>query len=269
MLTSGRQLSFSRLGDGAVPLVLLHGFLGAGRNLTTLAKRLVAKDPALTIVLPDLTGHGASPPLPPGADLGTLADDVLALIASLGLAPPVAIMGHSLGGRVALAATLRAPGTFSRVTLLDITPSPIAPRVGSLESAALVAAMVAAPASAPSRQVYRDHLAAAGVRPVLIDWQMLNLVQDGEVWRWRMDPRALADLHPRVNAADLWAAVERPDRPYELHAVRGARSPYLDDADAARLAAAGCRVDTIAGAGHFVHVDGLDALVELVTRRPA
>ena len=73
----------------------------------------------------------------------------------------------------------------------------------------------------------------------------------GTLYRWRIDAARLAALHPRVSSMDLWPAVERPERPYTMHAVRGSRSRYVSDADAARLEAAGCPVDTLEGVGQL------------------
>ena len=61
-------------------------------------------------------------------------------------------------------------------------------------------------------------------------------------------------MYPRINAEDLWPAVELRDE-RGVHVVRGSQSPYVSDADCRRLEAAGARVDTIEGAGHFLHVD--------------
>jgi pimeloyl-ACP methyl ester carboxylesterase len=257
-------LAFFRVGEGTRPLLLLHGFLGAGRNLTTLAKKLVEQDASLAIIVPDLTGHGASPPFAAHDDLHTMARDLLELARSLDLGDdaPFAIMGHSLGGRVGLAAALAAPRAIRRITLLDITPAPIA--VTDSDSVRIVQLIASGPQTAAAREPFREHLRAGGVPQSLVEWQMLNLVQEGGVYRWRIDAARLAELHPRISATDLWAAVERPGRGYSLHEVRGERSPYVSDADAARLAAAGCAVDTLAGVGHFVHVEGLPELLQKV-----
>ncbi len=258
-------LAYFRVGDGPRPLLLVHGFLGAGRNLTTLARKLSERDPQLGIVVPDLTGHGASPPLAPDDDLHTLARDLLATARAAGLREPVQIMGHSLGGRVALAAALAEPDAVAALTLLDISPSPIV-HPGA-DSSKIIELIASGPREAPTREPFREHLRAGGVEPSLVEWQMLNLQHHGGVYRWRIDPEALARLHLRVNAADLWPAVERPGRAYRLHCVRGEHSTYVSDADAARLEAAGCPVDTLAGVGHFVHVDGLDRLLAAVAAR--
>ncbi|HVQ77182.1 MAG TPA: alpha/beta fold hydrolase, partial [Candidatus Binatia bacterium] len=124
-------LSHRRHGAGPSPVLLLHGFLGSGRNLGGLARRLAAGDPGLSVITLDLTGHGSSPPLPSGAhaapggaDLAMLAGDVLATADALGLRAPVPIVGHSLGGRVALRAASRT-ASGSRKTRL---PRALAPR---------------------------------------------------------------------------------------------------------------------------------------------
>jgi hypothetical protein len=138
----------------------------------------------------------------------------------------------------------------------------------SRDSTTILAALASGPRAAASRDTFRAHLAAAGVPAPLVEWQLLNVTYDApaETYRLRIDPDALAALHPRVNAADLWDAVEGA-RPYTLHEVRGERSPYVSDGDAGRLAAAGCPVDTLPGVGHFVHVDGLEGLLSAMAAR--
>jgi esterase len=243
-------LAHRRDGTGPRAVLLLHGFLGSARNLGTLGRRLVERDPTLSVVAPDLTGHGASPALPPGADLATLAADVLATARALRLDGSLRLAGHSLGGRVALRAGLLEPGSIERIVLLDITPSPVA----SDETARLVTRLREAPATAASRAVFRAHLRAAAVADGVVEWLLQNLVHEAGGYRWRVDRAALADLHRRTCAEDLWPAVEGP-RPYRVGCIRGGGSPYVSDADARRLEAAGAPVDTVAGAGHFLHID--------------
>jgi esterase len=242
-------LAHTRLGAGPQPLALLHGFLGSGRNLATLARGLAAGAPRYSVYVFDLPGHGASPPLPAHADLDTLARTLLA--AARVLAPsPWTLVGHSLGGRLALKAAMLDRGAVAHLTVLDITPSPVPP---GGETARVVEALVGAPATAPTRETYRAWFTRAGLAPALTDWLLLNLARDGDELRWRIDREALAALYPRINAEDLWAAVE--SRRGHVHVVRGSLSSYVCDADWRRLEAAGARVDTIDGAGHFLHVD--------------
>src|SRR3954471_1023393 len=119
------RLASYRVGAGDHPTVLLHGFLGAGKNLRTLAQRWSERDPARLFVMPDLTGHGASPPLPPDAGIETLAADLGETVRAEGLPGPVSLVGHSLGGRAALGLVRLEPSLVRDVVLLDITPGPI------------------------------------------------------------------------------------------------------------------------------------------------
>lgn len=257
------MLAYQRYGAGPHPVALLHGFLGSGRNLSSLARRLSERDPSLSVVVPDLTGHGASPPLAPDAGPDTVARDVLAAARAAGLAGPLAIVGHSLGGKVALEAIRHAPADVATATLLDIAPGPIPPGVG--ESEAALALLRSAPARATSRDEFREALSRGDFPPPLVDWLLMNVVRDGDGFTWRIDREALARFHERLRGVDAWPVVEARVRPLRL--VRGDRSPYVTDADARRLEAAGCPVITLEGAGHFLHVDALDRLVEALSPR--
>jgi len=243
-------LAHVRAGAGPRPLVLLHGFLGSARNLGTLARTLAERDPALGIVALDLTGHGASPPLPAGADTATLAADVLATAHALDVARPFAVVGHSLGGRVALRAAGLEPSALTSVTLLDIAPGPL--RDSGV--AAIVEALRRAPDRLPTRGRARAHLVDAGVPAAIAEWLTLNLEPADGGYRWRIDRDALAALHARVAGEDLWPAVEGRHA-YRVRCIRAARSGYVSEPDARRLEAADCPVATIRDTDHFLHIE--------------
>ena len=253
-----------QLGDGEVPTVLLHGFLGSGRNLRSLAAAWSQAEPRRRFLLPDLTGHGASPVPPPDADLETLARDVLETARAQGFGGPLELVGHSLGGRVSLAASLVSPADVARVELLDIAPGRVP--VDLSESGMVLNVLLRAPDTASNRREMRAGLVGQGLSEGLADWLVMNLVAtpEGGV-RWRFDRQALARLHQRVNGAELWAAVEHPGA--RVRCIRGGRSRYVTDADAARLEAAGCPVATLPEAGHFVHVDAPQALLQWLMER--
>jgi len=256
------RLASYRIGTGDHPTVLLHGFLGSGKNLRSLALRWAERDPARLFLLPDLTGHGASPPLPPDAGIQTLAADLRETIAAEGLAPPVSLVGHSLGGRVALELARLDPAIARDVALLDITPGPIDDRLSASRRALEI--LLRAPDEAPDRRGLRQALIDGGLSPATADWLVMNVrVEEGRA-RWTFDRQALDRLQAKISAGDLWDVVE--SRRVPVRAIRGGRSGYVRDEDVQRFEAAGARVDTLPAAGHDVHVEALDGLVDLLCR---
>lgn len=95
-------------------VVALHGLSGHGGRFADLADRL---GPGHRVLAPDLRGHGRSPRLPPW-DLDALVDDVVEVLDRYGPAR-VPVVGHSLGGVVALRLATAARERVSRLALLD------------------------------------------------------------------------------------------------------------------------------------------------------
>ncbi len=99
------------------PVVLLHGLFGAGRNWTQLALTLGAH---YRVYLPDARNHGASP-WAESMSYADMAGDVLALIEREQLQRPF-IVGHSMGGKTAMALALSQPQAIAGIGVIDIAP---------------------------------------------------------------------------------------------------------------------------------------------------
>jgi pimeloyl-ACP methyl ester carboxylesterase len=104
----GARLRVFAGGDGP-PLVLIHGFGGAAWNFSELAPLLAGK----ALVIPDLPGHAGSSALPAARGLASYADAVAACIDT----GPVDVLGHSMGGAVALRLAERRPELVRRLVL--------------------------------------------------------------------------------------------------------------------------------------------------------
>lgn len=251
------KLANFKVGEGPEPVVLLHGFLGSGANLCTLARRWSEAEPEKTFLLPDLTGHGESPAPPPGTTLEAVARDVMETADAEGLSGPMRWTGHSFGGRVGLAAARIAPERVSRIDLLDISPGAVS-NAGS-ESGAVLRRLLQMPAEAADRATMKRLLMETGLSSPLSDWLVMNLELNpsGGV-KWRFDREALGALHGPVLGEDLWDVVEAKRIP--IRCARGARSGYVPPEDAARMKTLGVEVIDLPS-GHFVHVEALDALL--------
>ena len=238
--------------------MLLHGFLGSGKNLRTLAQQWLARDPRQRFLIPDLLGHGDSPPLPPSATLATAAAAVLQSAAEANLPHPLQVVGHSLGGRIALACARLAPERVADVVLLDIGPGPIDP--GKSQSRHVLDVMLRAPADVADRRDMRAFFIDQGLSPGLSDWIVMNLRADHGRYVWRIDRLALDALHTTFTADDLWSVIE--DQEVPVHCAVGEKSTYVMPDERERMRSLGCEVQVFAGAGHYIHVDALAPLVD-------
>jgi pimeloyl-ACP methyl ester carboxylesterase len=121
-------LGFHAEGAGDPTCVLIHGITLDRNDLRPLAEPLAATHSVVSV---DLRGHGTSPS-GSGWEIEDLAADVCALTDSLDLSGAV-VIGHSLGGLVALAAAASAPDRFAGLVILDSTPAPQPEALGWLQ----------------------------------------------------------------------------------------------------------------------------------------
>ena len=256
MNPTSKKLSQYQLGAGPNTVLLLHGFLGSGKNLSTLAKKIAELHPSLSLIVPDLTGHGTSPGLPKHASLTDLARDVLALCQDR--PGPYWVIGHSLGGRVALRLSELSP-KLARVALLDISPSPML--LTQSDTHLVTKILLRAPSASPTREPFRVYFREAGLSEALNSWLLMNLTLRDEQYVWRIDREALAGLLDNANQEDLWSPAEALARQDKLWSINGEESPYVSHEDALRLFQVGAHVKALPNAGHFVHVDALPALL--------
>src|SRR3712207_2878600 len=110
------ELAFDSVGDGP-PLLLLHGLYGSRRNWRSIARALSDSHRVVSV---DLRNHGNSP-WAGSMSYPEMADDVLDLIRRERLERP-AVMGHSMGGKTAMALALLHPAEVAQLIVADIAP---------------------------------------------------------------------------------------------------------------------------------------------------
>src|SRR5215469_17044319 len=105
----GVELACRETGSGR-PLVLLHGFMGAGSHMLSYGQVGGLAEQGYRLIVPDFRGHGdsAKPHDPAGYPPDVLADDGLALVEHLGLGDgDYDLGGYSLGGRIVVRMLVR------------------------------------------------------------------------------------------------------------------------------------------------------------------
>lgn len=108
----GGRLRYLAAGEGE-PVLLVHGLGGAAANWLALAPLLL---PGRRLLVPELPGHGGSSPLPAAPSLNAYADPLASLLDTENASPAV-VVGHSLGGAIALRLAIRRPETVRALVL--------------------------------------------------------------------------------------------------------------------------------------------------------
>ena len=249
------SLAHTETGTGN-PLIILHGLFGSGRNWTGIARSL---GHAWRVITPDLRNHGASPWLTE-MSYDAMADDVRQLMRDLGIASGC-VIGHSMGGKVAMTLALRSPGLVERLVVADIAPLAYKPVLRAYADAM----QAIDPSSLPSRQAADDALSAAIHEPAIRGFLLQNLVRDEGAWRWRINLKILSSAMEVICGTSGMDGAPPFNGPALF--LRGARSDYVPDAaePAIRELFPKADIATIADAGHWLHAEQPRAFVEAVS----
>jgi esterase len=236
------------MGQGE-PVALLHGLFGRSQNLATLARRLAADCRVISL---DLRNHGASPHAP-GMSYAAMAEDVLETLAARD-ALPATILGHSMGGKTAMIAALIHPASLTRLVVADIAP--LAYRHHNLGLARTLLDLPLPPGL--SRGEAERALAPAVPDPAVRGFLLQNLAT-GAAPAWRIGlshiAEGMADIEgfPVLDNTTRYAGVSL--------FVRGGASDYVKDEALPVILSLFpvARLETIAGAGHWLHADQAEA----------
>ncbi len=248
------NLNHKTFGSGP-PLVILHGLFGTLDNWSTLARRWAEH---YTVILVDQRNHGRSPHAPE-MDYHLMAEDLAAFLEAQWV-HECHLLGHSMGGKVAMQVALTYPDLVDKLIVVDMAPrqfdrghDDVFRALLSLDPATLTDRRSADGLLAP-------HLADAGVRQFLLK----NLARGEEGgFRWRMNLDVLYRDYEK-----LIGPVGRPGDRFDGPAlfVRGGESNYVRDGDWPAILELfpAARLETVAGAGHWVHAAAPEALGALV-----
>jgi esterase len=237
------------------PLAILHGLFGSGRNWTSIAKHLGARH---RVVALDLRNHGASH-WAETMGYAEMADDVRASLAALGYGR-FALLGHSVGGKIAMLAALRHSEAVERLVVADIAPVAYKSRhlrlVTALRDLDLAGVRRRAEAAAQIEEAVPD--------PAERAFLLQNLIFEDGAARWRINLEVIEREMPVLIGFP-------PIPPGTIYGgpslfIGGGRSDYLraeDEPDIRRLFPR-ARIARIPDAGHWLHAEKPQAFLKLV-----
>ncbi len=249
-------------------VLMLHGILGSGGNLRSIARRMISATPGWGAVLVDLRMHGDSLDLPPPHTIANAAKDLDTLASTLN-ADVGAVFGHSFGGKVALEWVRSRHGELARAIIVDSLPGRRPSERRQDTSLNVLDSLSVLPKAWPSRAAFQSSLAKSGYSPALVSWLSMNLMARNNEYAWRLDLDAIRALLLDYFELDLWPVVETPPGSVVIDLVVASQSTVFDETDRERARRAGVNTSRVrthfVDADHWVHVDSPDALVGLWT----
>lgn len=238
------RLHFESYGKGS-PLIILHGLFGSLDNWRTLGRKLGAHFRVLAV---DLRNHGASPH---GDDFNyrIMSEDLKAFMDEHCLASAY-LLGHSMGGKVAMHFALAWPERLEKLVVVDIAPKEYQDRHGKVIQALASLNLQ----QFTDRREIDNALLEAIPDQIVRQFLLKNLARDDRgCFRWRINLKSIAHHYRQINK---WFVGEVCfDKPTLF--LKGGNSDYMDMDDLVEIIRffPHARLDTVQGAGHWLHVD--------------
>ena len=251
-------LAARELGGTGLPIVILHGLLGSSRNWQSAGVALAAS--GHRVIGLDLRNHGISP-WDDDCSYTAMAEDVRAFLQSEKL-DSVHLMGHSMGGKVAMRLAFSYPALVSRLTIVDIAPRTYLDRVRVEFTAMNSIDLTKIKSRRDAENQLMDKVTDWGMRQFILT--NLNSDENG-VWKWTVNREALTQslksiLDFEVNDSEIFNGPTR--------FIRGGKSNYITDADSILIKKHFPLADmiTLPQSAHNPHFDARAEFVDAVLK---
>lgn len=234
------------------PLIVLHGFFASSRNWRLIAKQL-AND--FSVYALDLRNHGFSPHHAL-MDYPSMAADLLRFLQQHHLSN-VSLLGHSMGGKVAMWFALNYPEYVDHLVLVDIAPVSYRHSFNDIIGALKALPWASIQNRKQAEQMLSDSIPELSFRQFLLQ----NLCLEDGCYRWRIDLDIFSRMADNIIAFPETGLLT----PYQSKAlfIAGEQSNYVRADDLVELFPH-TRLEVIASAGHWLHVEQTEAFLALL-----
>jgi esterase len=237
------------------PLIILHGLFGSSDNWRGVAKQLATQAQVIRV---DLRNHGQSPHSDE-MSYDLMADDVAELMADLNL-QQVDVIGHSIGGKVAMALAARYPEKLRRLLVVDMAPKWYPDRHSDIFEALLALDLSQFTKRSEVDVALATTIADKGIRQFLL----MNLaLSDGKL-QWRINLQGLSEHYSEL----LQAVCEGQVIELPTLFLRGDLSNYIeqDDEVTIKQTFSNSDITIVEQAGHWIHAERPDLFLSHVNQ---
>lgn len=241
------ELNYKEYGEGENNLVVLHGFLGSLDNWHTLATEWAKQ--GLHVYTPDQRNHGRSPHTEHHS-IALMADDLFDFMNQHQISS-ASVLGHSMGGKVAMQFAMNHPEMVDKLIVADMSPR--AYRGGAHDDVFAAINNVdlrQAQLRKEVEQAMAQHLGDAGTRQFVM--KSLDRVDEGH-YKWKFNIDVLQrDYKNVINEVKSDHSFNKP-----VLFIKGENSLYVQDKDIPLIEQLfpGYELESIADAGHWLHAD--------------
>ncbi len=236
------------LGEGQ-PMIILHGFLGMGDNWKTLGNKFA--EAGYEVHLIDQRNHGRSPHTNE-MSYPVMAKDIKEYCEKNHL-ENIILLGHSMGGKVAMFAAVDFGSLIEKLVVVDISPKYYSPHHQEILDALTALEEKAFTSRGEAEDFLADYIEDEGTRLFLLK----NLYRkNGKILSLRLN---LEVLKEKVNeVGEALPAGKQFDKPVLF--IKGGRSNYItsEDKPLIELHFPNAQIKEISGAGHWVHAEKMN-----------
>jgi len=233
----------------------LHGLFGSLDNWRGLAKQLAQNTHVITV---DLRNHGRSPHSPQ-QNYQLMVDDLIELFDDLNI-DTADVIGHSIGGKVAMAFSQQYLQRINKLLVVDMAPRQYQDQHSTIFTALLALDLTRYSKRSEVDNALEKMISDKSVRQFLL----MNLaINDGQI-RWRINLQALENNYPQL----LEPVCQNDEINVQSCFIRGGRSSYIgtDDETKINTTFPNSEICTIERAGHWVHAEAPQEFLTKVTQ---
>ena len=246
------KLHYREMGEGQ-PLVILHGLFGFSDNWQTHAKKLAEY---YRVILVDLRNHGHSD-WSDEFSYQLMADDLLELINDLNLSK-ILLLGHSMGGKVAITFAQNHSTLLEKLIVVDIGIKQYPMHHAEILKGLHAIDLTTVNSRSVAESILTQYVDSYGTRQFLL--KNLYWIEKGKL-AWRMNIKVLEREMTEILSALPTTVVFLPTL-----FIRGEQSNYIldDDIEALEEVFPDIQLKTIENAGHWVHAEAPEEFMDTV-----
>lgn len=262
------QLYFRKTGQGPA-LLILHGLFGSSDNWMSVAKKLEVN---YTLFIPDLRNHGQSSHTPTHT-YRDMVDD-LELFFKTNKIEKATILGHSMGGKLAMMFAGCFPEKVNSLIVADIAPKSYSPDKSAIknneQNELIISIMDELDLSTVSSRKEIDLFLSLKLKEIgLRQFLMKNIYRNKEgQFKWKINVTVLKDsLETIIRDVNTdWFNSLKPIRNYPVTFIRGLNSDYILNKDIADIKTIypEAKIIDIPEAGHWLHAEQPKKFVDAV-----